>query len=349
MVNVEILKLRNFIDDMILAVGCDEASTEIIGLTFLEAHLRGIDHHGLDYMPKFIEAIQSRKIDPNGVPRVVTERQAHIMIDGNRGPGQLAGMFAAKAAVRKSRECGCAMVGITNSSDVYMLGYFVEQMARQGIIGLIFSASPPAAHAYGGIDKVIGTNPLAISFPTGSDNPFLLDMATTAWARASVREASYHNRTIPEGVAISSDGIPTTNPLLALEGAMSPLGGAKGFGLAMCVAFLSGPLVGSNVGKVMSSWNDQSGTPPGNKGHLLIGIDPNAFGDADVFRKNVDEYIEEVKTSKPAAGFSEVCMPGERTFQRRSELLDKGYIEVDEPVWKKSLKLANSLGVGTPT
>jgi L-2-hydroxycarboxylate dehydrogenase (NAD+) len=279
---------------------------------------------------------------------VVREGEAFAFVDGGRGPGQLAGVFAGDLAVRKARAAGAAAVGVADSSDMYMVGYFVDRIAERGCVGLLFTASPPLGHAFGGVERALGTNPLAVAVPSAGPHPFLVDLATTRLARSTVRNAAYHREPLPPGSALGPDGRPTTDPEAALGGALSPLAGAKGFGLQLFVAFFSGPLVGAAVGKAAAGWYEEREGPAGSKGHLFLAVDPAAFGDAGRFRETVSAYMDEIRRSPKAPGAAAIRIPGERVHAARGESLRAGAVPIDEVVWANTARLAAELGVAMP-
>ena len=346
MVRIDVL--RDLMQRLIAAGGCDREMQKDVANVFLEANLRAIHHQGLDYIPKFMDGLKTGKIRPNGRPRIVKEGPAYALIDGDRGPGQVAGIMAADVAVRKAREAGAVMVGVTNSSDMYMVGYFVDIIADRGCIGLLWSASPRLSHPHGGVERRLGTNPLAVAAPTGEGYNYLIDLAVTTLARSTVRNADYHGEPLPEGCALDSSGRPTTNAGEALKGALSPLAGAKGYGLGLIVAFLSGPLVGGDVGFAMDGWYEPNPKSVGNKGHFFVAIDPAAFAGADAYRKAAVGYFNAVKRSKKAPGESAIRISGERVHGARRQSLAAGAVPIDEVVWQNTAKLAASLGVQMP-
>lgn len=357
-------------EDLLAAVGCESDIARTVADVFLEADLRGHSVQGLDhFIYLMIRAMRSGRINPNGRPRIVKEGPAFALVDGDRGPGHVAGVFAADMAVEKARKAGCATIGVVNSSDIYLLGYYVERMARAGVVGLLFSDGLPLVHPYQGVERILGTNPLAIGIPTGGREPIVLDVATSASLYATVYRAARNGEEIPEGAAVGADGRPTRDPAAALKGALSPLGsplaGHKGYGLALCVGLLSGPLVGAAVGRatghsiiataVLPSgekradlWENlgkEDFGPKGSKGHLFLAIDPASFGDSAVFLRGVEAYVAEIKASKKAPGVDEIRVPGERGFALRELSVAQGVVRVEERVWKDAIKLAESFGV----
>ncbi|MSO92533.1 MAG: Ldh family oxidoreductase [Rhodospirillales bacterium] len=335
--------LRSLMERLIKAGGCKPDTVSTVANVFYEANLRGIPIQGLNHLLGFVRNLKSGKVNPDGKPKLVKEGAGFAMIEGNKGPGVLAGIYAADVAVEKAKKSGFCTVGITNSADIYMVGFYVERIARNGLVGLCFTDATPAVHPTGGMEKMLGTNPIGIAVPTKGGDPIVLDFATSATLLTHIKYAAAHGTKLPPDVAIGPDGKMTTDPNLALQGAVSPLGGHKGFGLGLSVALLSGALVGGAMGHGLA------GDKPGPKGHLFMAIDPAAFGDPDSFRKGVSAYVTEVKSSRKAPGVKEIRVPGERSFAERERSLKRGTVEIDPVLWENTIKLAGELGVALPS
>ena len=239
--------LRDLMERMVIAAGCDEETARIVADVHVEADMRGHLFQGLDHMFDLILGIQAGEIDPKGKPDIAKEGDAWALIDGIEGPGHPAAVLGAKVAIDKSRSAGCCTIGITTSSDIYIIGYYVEILARAGLVGILTTNGGPLVHPYGGIEAILGTNPVATGIPTDGDNPIVLDMATSAVAGSYIRQAAYYGEQIPEGVAVDEKGTPTTDSAaidrrLGGAGTISPMAGHKGFGLGLCLAIMAGPL-----------------------------------------------------------------------------------------------------------
>jgi LDH2 family malate/lactate/ureidoglycolate dehydrogenase len=370
---VKIDDVRTLMERFLAACGCDPDVAEVVADVFLEADLRGHHVQGLDHLIyMMVRALQSGRINPNGRPRVVKSSDAFALVDGDRGPGQVAGVYAADLVLEKTRHSGVAAVGVVNSSDIYLLGYYAERMARGGIVGMVFSDGLPLVHAPGGAERILGTNPLAFGIPAAGKEPIVLDCATSAGLYAQIHRAAREGRPIPEGVAVDADGVPTRDPRAAIGGALSPLGSPlsahKGYGLALCVGLLSGPLVGATVGpatgrsiistSVLPSGERRSDLwenlgkedfgPTGSKGHLFLGIDPAVFGDPERFRNGVTDYVNEIKNSRKAPGSAEILVPGERSLSARERCLRDGLLAIEERAWADCARLAARLNVNMP-
>lgn len=344
-VNVKVL--RDLMERLLVAAGCGAEAAAVAADAFLEADLRGVGLQGLDHMPTMIRGLRNGRIRPDAEPKIVKEGPAFALIDGNNGAGQVAAVFAGDLAVRKAEKAGCSAVGVVNSSDIFMLGYYVERIARAGLIGFAFSDAPPLVHPFGGTDRVLGTNPLAIAIPTAEAYPIVLDIATSALSASRIRQAAYHGEDVPEGIGLGPDGRQTQDAAEIRKGVIGPLAGHKGFGLGLCVALLSGPLVGASVGSALAQWLKDAPGAAGAKGHFFMAVDPAAFGDAAVFRNAASAYVSEIKTSRKAPGVTEIRIPGERSLAQRERSLRDG-VAIYEVVWERTAELAKDLGVQMP-
>lgn len=345
---IAVATLRDFMERLLVAAGASAENARDCAGVFLEADLRGITLQGLDHMSSMLRSLRNGKIVGAARPAIVRETAATVLVDGNRGPGQVAGMFACDLAVKKARQAGASAVAVRNSSDAFMVGYYVDRIARAGMIGFIFSDAPPLVRPHGGVERILGTNPLAVGIPTGGPNPMVFDMATSARSASRVRQAAYHGEDIPEAEGVDSKGRFAVKAVDVRAGAIGPLAGAKGFGLGMIVALFSGPLTGSACGTALKPWFDpKPGHLPG-KGHLFIALDPAAFGDAQDFRMNVGAYLDRLRHSRKAPGASEIRVPGVRAGQTRERSLREGRVTLYEAIWDNIKKVAHDLNVTVP-
>ena len=337
--------LRRLTADLLGACRCPEDLAATAAEVFLEAELRGIGVQGIDYLPYLIGNLRNGNAEPTGRPRIARETAATALIDGGRGLGQPAARFAAETVARKARHAGSAAVGITNSQDIFMIGYYAEHIARNHCAGIVCTSGGPLVHAPGGVDRVLCTNPIAFGIPSGGAHPIVFDMATSALSNARIRQAAYHREQVPPGSGVGPDGVPTTDAATIRRGAISPLAGYKGFGLSLGVAMLSGPLTGSDFGAALAG--TITGEPAGSQGHFMFAVDPCAFGGEAAFLAAVETCVEEIRSSRKAPGFDDIRMPGERAFAERERRLRDG-IPVLRATWEIIGGLARELGVSLP-
>ncbi|MFP6867891.1 MAG: Ldh family oxidoreductase [Nitrospinota bacterium] len=337
--------LREFMKSMYTAAGCEDESAGLAAGVLWEAELRGYATHGLIRLPNMIHRIQSEMINTRPRIRIVREQEGSALVDADRALGPVGALYGAELAIRKAKRAGCCAVGVWNGNHICMAGYYAERIARAGCVGIVTTVTAPLAHVLGGMERLLGTNPLAIAVPSGGENPILVDFATTAISFGTVLKSRARGERIPEGVALGPDGQPTTDPSEAARGALTPFAEHKGFGLSLVLGLLAGPLLGAKVGKDLGRSIAEKNHY--DKGDLLIAIDPSSFGDPAAFGEAVAAHLLEVKSSPLAPGYSGIRIPGERSFRERERRLREG-VPIEEAVWRDAVSLAGELGVQAP-
>ena len=336
--------LRDLMERILTAAGCSHEQSMATADVLIEADLRGYSTHGLIRLPNMIRRIQSGRINARAKPYVVHEREGSALVEGDRAMGPVGATYGASLAARKAEKAGSCTVGVVNSDHICMTGYYAERIARAGCVGIVTGVTQPLVHPFGGVERLMGTNPLAIAVPRCGDEPVLLDFATSAIPYGMILKASVTGEPIPEGVAVGPDGEPTTDAKTAAAGAVAPFGEHKGYGLCLLIGLLAGPLLGAKVGKPLSQ-SVQEGHY--DKGDLFIAIDPSAFGDTKMFREMVDFHVAEVKNTRRAPGVEEIRVPGERSFREKERRLREG-IPVGDGVWKQVAEISDELKVAMP-
>lgn len=296
------------------------------------AEARGKSSHGLIRLRRYLQGVEHGNVDPHGTIDVVSDAGAAATIDGGRRLGPVVARRGIEEATQRADEHGVGVVGIRNSTHLGMLGYYTDRIRRAGYVGIAMTNTEPAMPPHGGVEPVLGTNPIAIGLPT--DPPFNLDMSTSAIARGSINRAAERDEAIPDGVAVDADGEPTTDPETALEGTILPFGGSKGSGLAIAVEVLAGSLVGAATGTDVTGTYDT--TEACTKGDLFIVIDPTVTANGS-FSSETSRFLTSLKRVRTATNTDEVRLPGEQSI--RSEPSD--WIEVDTELWTEVRELAN--------
>jgi LDH2 family malate/lactate/ureidoglycolate dehydrogenase len=224
---------------------------------------------------------------------------------------------AAEIAVAKARNCGVAWVGARLSNHAGPASLYARMALQQDMIGMYFAVGnanhlPP----WGGLDMLLSTNPIAVAVPAGEEPPVVLDMATTVAAYGKVKAKAQRGEPMPVGWMIDRTGAPLTDPKRADEGFLMPIGGYKGYGLAMIVGLLAGTLNGAAMGSETIDFNHDD-TSVTNTGHAILVIDPDAFGELDAFKARVDKLVRELRASERMPGVDRIWMPGEQSHARR--------------------------------
>jgi L-2-hydroxycarboxylate dehydrogenase (NAD+) len=284
-----------------------------------EADLQGSDGHGVMRLPQYVRRIKAGGVNVRPDIRVVQERAATALLHGDNGMGHLVMKRAAELAIAKARTAGVAWVGAQWSNHAGPASLYARMPLAAGMVGLYLAVGnanhlPP----WGGLDMLLSTNPIAIAVPTQDEPPVVLDMATTVAAYGKVKTKAQRGETMPEGWMIDRQGRPLTDPRRAEEGFLLPIGGYKGYGLALTFGLLAGTLNGAAMGKDVIDFNhdDSSAT---NTGHTVVAIDPAAFGDPDDFRRRVDTVVRDLRASERMPNVERIWLPGEQSHGRRIE------------------------------
>lgn len=266
-----------------------------------------------------------QEIKPQGKITVEKETKLSQIIDARANPAILAASAAVLAAIKKAKKHGAGFIGIRNTfSSNGAQAYYVEKIAKEGLIGIMCSRSPSSTAAFGSIEPLFGTNPIGVAFPT-KNTPIVFDMATSAMTWYGLVLAKARGERIPEDVAIDAAGEPTTDPAAAMQGALLPFDrGYKGAGISMVVEVLAGPLVGTSFID-NKTFKEEWGT-------LIIAIDPELLTDAEKFKADCSEMIRRIKGSRKK---EEMRLPGERARACHEKALKTGKVDVDDAVLRE--------------
>ncbi|WP_409304725.1 Ldh family oxidoreductase [Peribacillus sp. SCS-155] len=303
--------------------GLRSQEAAIVARDLVAANLRGLDSHGVSRIPMYLERIRRKVVNPQPNITVQKVTPAVSLVDGDDGMGFLAGHKAMDEAIKLAKDCGIGLVGVRRSTHYGMAALYVKQAIDAGYISLAYTNSSPAIPVWGGRSTFLGASPFAAGVPGGKEVPYVLDMAMTVIARGKIRLAATHGESIPLGLALDSDGAPTTDAKKAFEGVCLPFGAAKGAALAMLMDLLAGVLTGANFGgEVKSLYFDHS--EPQNVGHLFIAIRPDLFVTKEEFVDRMDTFVNRAKNQPLAQGFDEILIPGEPEERNTIKRLETG-------------------------
>ena len=334
MVSVE--QLRSTLSVALGRLGASDAEAAAQAEQLVEAELRGRPSHGLHRLAVLAERVDRGLLQPGAEVDAVWKTSAVLTVNGNGGFGPHVAGVALALLAERAASTGICLGAVRNAGHLGMLGTYMEKVAARGLIGIAMTTSEALVHPSGGVSAMVGTNPIAVGIPADSDPPFVLDMSTSAISMGEVIASIHSNQRLPEGVAVDSEGRPTTDPRAAREGAISPFGGGKGYGLALAIELLVASLSGTAFGTDVHGTLDA--IHPVSKGDIFIVIDPEPF---DLARALVDarDYLRELRSSPPAPGTGGVSVPGDRAREERERRISDG-IPVVESVWKRARELA---------
>ena len=308
----EEIRLRQFSQKVLCKLGVSEKDSEIVTDTLICADKRGINTHGIGKLDNYTERIEAKVLSPENNLVVERENAVTATINANNGFGQVAGYRAMEKSIEKAKAYGIGMVSVNNSNHYGIASYYALMAAEQKLIGISASNASPAIAPFGAKEKMFGTNPIAVAVPSKTGFSITLDMASTVVARGNIRQALSAGKEIPLGWARNKDGVPTTDPVAALEGTLEPIAGHKGSGLALMLELLCGVLSGSSLPGEVCVITDTS--QPCRTGHLLLAISPGYFTSSEQFFDNIDETISRIKNLTEVSG--EIFLPGEIEYYR---------------------------------
>ncbi|AEV15165.1 Dehydrogenase [Thermus sp. CCB_US3_UF1] len=312
--------LDRFAQGVLRAAGADEASAAATAQVLLDADLKGIHSHGLVRLPIYVRRLEAGLANPRPVPRPLREEGPLVLLDGDQGLGPRVGLLAVELARERARAHGVGGVGVQRSTHFGAAGFYAEALAREGLLGLVLSNVEPDVVPYGGRRATLGTNPLAFAAPA-PQGVLLVDLATSQVAMGKVFLARARGEAIPPDWGVDEEGRPTRDPHRVR--ALLPLGGPKGYALALMVEVLAGVLTGAGiahgVGRMYDEWDR-----PQNVGHFFLALDPERLVGQEAFRERMGLLWQAIKATPPAPGFPEVLLPGEREARLRAERLATG-------------------------
>jgi len=337
-------RLKTIATLLLKAARVPPADAELVADSLVEANLRGVDSHGVQHLPIYVERIRLGLVELHPTFPILNEANNTALIDGQNSLGQVAAMHAMELAIAKGREAGTALIGVRGTNHCGMLAYFAMRAVREGLIGFASCNGPANMAPWGGKDLLISNNPICFAIPAGEDLPIVLDMANSVVAKGKLYAARSKGESIPEGWALDKHGQPTTDPSAALNGgSLVPVGRYKGYGLALVMDVMAGLMTGSGFGLGVGSLHHEL-TRGMNLGLLMGAMNVESFMPLSTFRQLVDDYSQQMRSSTPAAGFERVYLPGELEFASRLRRAEEG-IPVPQKVWQALLTTAQELGV----
>ncbi|KAM0345740.1 hypothetical protein ACHAPU_006093 [Fusarium lateritium] len=301
---------RRFIQDVLKGNGIPTENASIIARCLVAADLRGVDTHGINRIPSYMERLRQGVLNASAEPIVTQITPAVAQVDGQNGFGFVAAQKGMAAAVESARIFGIGMASVKHSNHFGMSAWIVQQALDADMMSLVFTNSSPALPAYGGKSQLLGVSPIACGAPgKGPMENFILDMAPSVAARGKIYKAKRRGEKIPLDWALDAEGRPTDDPEAALGGVMLPMGGPKGSALSIMMDVFSGVLSGSAFAGNVTGPYDPS--KPADVGHFLVAIKPDLFMSLDEFRERIQYLYERVVGSEKAAGVDRIYFPGE--------------------------------------
>ncbi|HEY3080595.1 MAG TPA: Ldh family oxidoreductase [Chloroflexota bacterium] len=345
-------ELHAFVVAVFERLNVPRADAELAADALIAADVTGVDSHGVARLaghPSYVPGLRDGRVNPRPNDRVIGQRDATALYDGDGGLGVVVSTRAMRVAIGKAERAGAGIVAVTNSRHFGIAAHYARMALPHGMIGLSMTNSFPQVAQPGGAGPTLGTNPISIAAPAGDEPPFVLDMATSVGAAGKADLARRAGKSMPDGWLVDARGRATTDPnVLFVEpfGALLPLGSFpqlgshKGYGLAVAVDVLCGVLSGAGYGAILDpqSWST---------GHFFAAIRIDAFRALPGFRAMMDEMIRFLRGVPRVPGLSRMRVHGEPEWETERERRERG-IPLHHSVVASLRALEADLGVRLP-
>lgn len=338
-------ELRELTTRVFEAAGAPKDTARQVADHLVDANLAGHDSHGLLRVADYVRHVRGGQIRPAAAPEVTRSTTVAALVDGGWGFGQPAANFGIDRACDAASSSGVGLAAVVRAYHLGRVGAYMERAAARGFVALAWLGgfgTERGAVPYGGARAAFGTNPLAAAFPTTTaGEQVLVDIATTGAAAGKIMVLADKGESAPEGWLVDAEGRPTTDPRdFAHGGALLPVGGHKGYGLAVLAELLAQTLTGA----------DETGEEGGGggvyrrAGGLFLALDPGLFRAAETTRAAAGELVDRVRAIPPAPGFERVLIPGDPERLSRGQRLRHG-IALPAATWRGFREAAASVGV----
>ena len=331
--------LQDFSYRILLASGVPSAKAKLVAESLVAANLRGVDSHGVQLLPFYVNQLLDGNIDPHTDGAIASENGCAIVYDAKNGLGAPVSEICCNHVNRLAREHGMGIVVTRESNHFGACAYWAQRISAAGNIGIVMCNASPMVAPWQGKEPRLGTNPICMSVPGPPDKAWLLDMATTTVAAGKIYKAGINCVSeIPPGWAIDSDGRPTTSTEKALNGGMvMPLGGYKGTGLAMMVEILCAVLGGGAMSTELGGIRIKG--RPMRVSQMFMAIDVRRFLSEEEFDSRMGRLVAMIKSTAAAADYDEVLIAGEPEIRCEEERRRDG-IPIPDGVWNTMLETA---------
>ncbi|MEL6809301.1 MAG: Ldh family oxidoreductase [Pseudomonadota bacterium] len=324
MTSVSLADIERTVQAALIAHGAGAFAAAEVARAVARAEATGNRICGLYYLESYCVQLKTGRVQGDVVPVVTAPRPAAIHVDALMGFAQPAFAYGLGPALDAARQFGVATLAVGHAHTCTSLGYFTEQIAAAGLIGIGMTNASPIVAPPGGKTRMIGTNPIAFSVPDGAGGLAMqFDQSTTTVALGKITMAKAAGEAIPLGWALDADGHPTTDPEAALAGSLVSMGGYKGWGFGLMAELLAAGMTGGVLSRDVKPLKTPDG-PPHDLGQFYIMIDPSA---SDDFAGRVTELSALIATDEGGR------MPGQHRV-----IADP--VNVDPAAWAQAQALA---------
>ncbi|MBA7483001.1 MAG: malate dehydrogenase [Dehalococcoidia bacterium] len=322
------------------------------------ADLRGIDSHGVARLRRYVDGLRAGMMVAKAEVKVERETPATALIDGGAGLGQPVSHMAMQKAIQKAKDVGAGFVTVRNSNHYGIAGYYAMMALEHDCIGISMTNADILVVPTFGRNAMLGTNPIAVAAPAGSERPFVMDMATSTVARGKLEVYNRLGKPLPAGWATDETGVGTGDANRVLEnfkkragGGLLPLGGEgellsgyKGYGLAMWVDIFCAVLSGAAFATLVYPKTADGKPLPSNLGHFFGAWRVDSFRPVEEFKAAMDDLQQQIKNTPKAEGQDRVYIHGEKEYEK-AELYTREGIPLNPKVAADLKAIAQEVGV----
>lgn len=338
-------KLYELAKNILTAGGTDGRNADCIAEHLISANLNGVDTHGVWHLPGYVALLKSGEVLGTVWPEIVKETPTSALVSGNWGFGHVTAKYAIELAIEKARSQNVAVVSSVQMHHTGRLGFYTEKAAEEKMVSLLWSGGygeiKPAATPYGGKERIFHTNPIAIGLPAKDGYAVNVDFATSVTSGVNVVNARNRGERMKPGSIVDKDGNPTTDPEDFFKGGgHTPFGGHKGWGLMIASEFLSQVFIGTQK----FADKNYGGDVCRYQGLTMLVFKSDLFQAFDEYSSRAEEVLKRVRSIRPAPGFQEVMVPGDKETKAKTRREQEG-IPIPEDTWKSLVELSRSLGI----
>lgn len=343
-------QLFSFARSVFEKMGCTPAAASEAATVLLSADLRGVDSHGVARLSGYVRLWKAGRVNAKPDIRTIHETPSTATLDGDAGLGLIVAPLAMRKAMEKARVVGTGWVAVSNSNHFGIAGYHAMMALEENMIGIAMTNASPLVAPTFSVERLLGTNPIAVAIPAGSEAPFVMDMATTTAANGKLEILQRKDQPAPAGWIQDAQGRVTTDQHgVKKGGALLPLGGTreqgshKGYALGAMVDIFSAVLSGANYGPWVPpfvSFLPLADDMPGKGlGHFFGAMRIDAFRPASEFQAHMDHWIRRFKQAETVEAAGPVIIPGEPEAAMEAQRHREG-IPLLEPVTADLERLA---------
>ncbi len=336
-------QLQTFVSALFVNAGLQPSDADTVAQALVWAELRGIDTHGLSRVSFYLNFMHKGIIKTQPTFKVLQDTVAVQVLEADSSAGAVAMQQACAQAMDKARAVGLGLVMVRDTTHTGALGYFTQQMARQGMVGVAFAASLPLMAYHGASAAGVSTAPLSIAVPAPHGEPMILDMASGAVSMGQLKQAKIFNTPLAPGLALDAQGQPTTDPQQATI--PMPMSGPKGSGLALMFEMMASLVMMNPI--IADYLSDKPGGRRHRQNAWVLALDVARFCPLDQFIQELERTVASIKQLPTADPEGALLMPGERGQACYAQRVHDG-IPMPMNLIKELSELAHARGVAVP-